>query len=170
MNMTLPPYTPPPVTGITFSSGTAQPQALPPNSLCTRANAMIVQKFLGGTLVNAQDYPALNMNFVGLDPASPNQPWYLIDVPNPGFVGPDVVTMYAANDVNGGGIGNKGTLAVQDGKVVWTPTSPTPPAPAPKPDSSGDAAAFLEAQGGGGPTLAQVSAKLDRILGFFRIP
>lgn len=169
MTTNLPAYTPPPVTGIAFSSGTGSPQPLPPNSLCSKADALLVQAALGGTLVNAADYPALNMNFFNLNLSNVAQPWYLIGIPNPGFVGPIVALMYAPNNINGGGIGNPGSLVSSNGQVAWDPTAPAPTPPVPS--ASATPTSFMGVSlDGSGNTIDTVAAQLTRIINFFHVP
>lgn len=122
-----PTYNVPPVTGILWSPGAGAPQQLPPGALCTEADAKIAQAALGlgGTLVNAADYPALGFTFVNLDPASPYQPWYLMGIVGPNFIGYTVAYMYAPINPpvngNGGGVGNPGALV--NGKWVPAPVA-----------------------------------------------
>lgn len=149
MTPTYPVYTPPSVTGITFVAGAGAAQPLPIDSLCTLADAKIVHAAMGGTLVNAADYPDLNYTFTGLDPTSPNQPWMIIGIGADGFVGPDVVEMYAK------GIGHPGTWQKDATSGQWSfvfaPDPPPPAAPAPAPAT--------------GPTAAQLVYEMETAAG-----
>lgn len=133
-------YTAPSVAGITFATGQGTQQELPAGSLCTEADALFIQGIFGGTLVNAADYPALEMTFEHLDPASADQPWYLIGIVGPGFVGPRIVQM--------NGTSTKGTWSgIGTGNPAFTPDPPPPPVPQPVSNSSNDAADFAQMEG-----------------------
>ncbi len=145
MNPTYPQYTPPSVDGIQFAAGAGFSfQPLPPGSLCLMADAIIVHKSLGGTLVNAADYPDLNYAFKGLDPSNAAQPWMIIGIGADGFVGPDVTAMYAK------GIGHPGAWQKDAMSGQWSfvfaPDPPPIPAPPVTPNPA-DAASWASVQG-----------------------
>lgn len=123
--MPYPTYHSPSVTGITYAPAGGIQQPLPPDSLCSYDDALLIQKAFGGFLTNAASTAALGFTFSGLDPASPSQPWYLEGFPaGSGFVGVKVAAMYAANTVNGGGVGNPGVWENLNTTPVWVPTAP----------------------------------------------
>lgn len=139
MQMTLPAYVVPP-TSITWVSG----NPLPSQYLCSQADAQLVAKETGGILANGADFfKSFGIQFTGLLPTDKLQPWVITLDGTTNFVGPTVVTMWAANEVNGGGVGNQGSLQKVNGQWKWVPIAPviiTIPT-----DSSGDLAGFLAA-------------------------
>lgn len=154
--MSYPTYTLPSNAGITFSFGGGSQQPFPAAALCSKADAQMIQKSFGGTLVNAALTPSLGMTFINVSPTASAQPWYLTDLASPGFAGYLVAQQYAANNVNGGGVGNPGAWTGIGSNPRWVPTAPPVVVPPPA-TNAGDAAAFAHAMGvGDSPTLADI--------------
>lgn len=156
--MTLPPYETPP-TSITWVSG----NGLPPQYLCSFADAQLVAKETGGVLTNGVDFfKSFGIKFVNLLPTDALQPWVETLNGNTNFVGPDVVDMYAANDVNGGGIGNQGSFQQVSGQWKWVPVAPV--VIAVPVDSSADLAGYLAAMGLTTSGISQVDQQILNLL------
>lgn len=139
MKMTLPAYVTPP-TSITWVSG----NLLPPQYLCTLPDAQIVARETGGVLANGVDFfKSFGIHFIGLLASDSLQPYVITLNGSTNFVGPSVVEMYAANEVNGGGVGNQGSFQQISGQWKWVPVAPAVVvAPI---DNSGSLAGFLAA-------------------------
>lgn len=161
--MSYPAYVLPNATGITIAFGPFPQQPLPAVYLCSKADAQIIADSLGGVLTNPATDSSLGIHIGGLDPNSPFQPWWVTHIATPSFAGPSVAIMYAANSVNGGGVGNPGKW--DSGK--WVPTAPPPPPPPPPVDSSNDANAFAQMLGVGqgfGPVQQASIANIERLV------
>lgn len=160
MQMTLPAYVVP-TTTVTWMSG----NPLPPQYLCSQADAQLVAKETGGVLSNGVDFfKSFGIIFVGVNPTDALQPWVITLNGSTNFAGPSIVQMYAANSINGGGIGNQGSFQNENGQWNWVPVAPAPAPPTSTTVANTPELIYQMMTGSGSPIEQQILQILEQIL------